>query len=192
MTKQNGCKMYNKINYNPNEINSGSNYSAVPEIGILNKLAENRQYQNNNDVLENITKENHYLKRSSLNQILDMVNDRIYAKDKQINNIDKAICDLHTQQFQLNTTGYSDTDRKLNTSLDQACSKLEIDKAKAELDAWQDIMKLRKDLMPLITEYMTSLRKMEILDVNCKPYLATGEKKYATKKKLPVFPRRMP
>jgi hypothetical protein len=181
--------MYSKINNNPNGINSGSNYSAVPEIGILYKLAHKHQYSNS-DILEGMTRENHFLKRSSLNQILDMVNDRIYAKDKQINNIDKAICDLHTQQFQINTTGYSDTDRKLNTSLDQACSKLEIDKAKAELDAWQDIMKLRKELMPLITEYLSSIRKMEILNGNYKPY--RDKRKYNAEEDLPEFPVRTP
>ena len=183
--------MYNdKIDPNQNKNYSNSKNSVIPEIGLLYKLTKSHEYQKDKaDILENITQENHCLKKGSLNQILDLIDERILERDKQLYEIDKAICDLHTQQFQLEAV-YSDINKRLKTTLDQTCSKLDIEKAKAKTDAWQDTMKLRKELIPLITEYMSSIRKMEILNENYKPFKASGSR--YTKEKLPEFPVRMP
>ena len=183
--------MYNnRINPKQDKDYSDSKYSVIPELGLLYKLNKNHENQTDKtDILENITKENHWLKKGSLNQILGLIGERNVERDKQLYEIDKAICDLHTQQFQLEAE-YSDINKRLKSTLDQTCAKMEIEKAKTKTDAWQDTMELRKELIPLIGEYISSIRKMEILDVNYKPY-KTGKGKY-TKEKLPKFPVRIP
>lgn len=179
----------NKEPQNRNIIYSGSKYSLIPEMDILYKLTKKHQDKNtNDDILENMTAEGHSLKKGSLNQILDMINERYFAKNRQLYEIDRALCELHTQQFQLDAV-YSEMNKRLKTSLEQVCSKMELDKTKAKIDAWQDITKLRKELIPLITEYMSSLRKVEILNGNYKNF---KDYEYGAEEELPEFPVRIP
>ncbi|MFA5859812.1 MAG: hypothetical protein WC955_12190 [Elusimicrobiota bacterium] len=126
-------------------------------------IRKQKQSEETDNLLDKITYERHFLKKNSLWQIVGLINERTAERDKRIDDIDKAICDVHTNQFNLNAN-YSDMDRRLKTNLDKIGTDLELEKSKERINTWQDVSQLRKELVPLLEEYLSSLRKMEILN----------------------------
>jgi hypothetical protein len=163
----------------------------IPELNILCKFKGKDYNKQDDDLLEEMSNELHALKKGSLGQIINMIDERVKERDRNLYEIDKGICDLHTKQFELDIP-YSDICTRVKASLEQAASKLEMTKSQERVSAWKDITRLRQDLMPVLNEYLSSLRKMKVIGGSEKDQDAEEEEIYKEKRRLPIFPTRIP
>jgi hypothetical protein len=119
------------------------------------------------NLAEEVIKDKLRFKKASLDQVIDLINEREQVKDNNIASIESELIKVQIELFPYKCIVYPlFPDNKRKSNLERAISELESHRRQEEISCWKDTLKLWLQLIEIITEYRTTLRKAQILTLN--------------------------
>lgn len=116
------------------------------------------------NLAEEVIKEKIRFQKTSLVQIINLINEREKAKQKNITSLTSEIMGLQSQLYFYKCHMYPITpDNKRKSNLERAVSELENRRRQEEIDCWKDTLKLWQELLEIAAEYRATVRKARVL-----------------------------
>ena len=154
-----------EIEYTSTEKND--NLNNLPSLESLVSIIARRQSA---DPIDQIWHDKLTILRLRLSSLIQSLRTRQKLKDDNIYNINKDICQIHTQQFSIKNDAlkkYSPSNELLG--LEKAVCNLEGEKRSEVLNCWKDLSMIQRDLVECISDYISLKRKMNLLNIKPDP-----------------------
>lgn len=195
---------------NDNSVNELSDKLFYNQSGSVKSLEENlgtnETYTGNSSNAESIPepedliselfiKDKLKFQRYLINHTLEQIYSRRKNLNNNLENIDKSLCRFHTLEFQIAEPVYTFNNQKNKekTSIEKMISNLYLTKSLEYNRYWADVLKLKQNILPLVSEYLNLKKKAKILGMGYDRY-NYNKTTYSQSTILPIynFPVRMP
>jgi hypothetical protein len=116
------------------------------------------------NLAEELVKEKLRFQKASLDQIINLINEREHARENNLNSIESELIKAQAELFPYKCIVYPLVpDNKRKSTLERAISELESRRRQEDVSCWKDTLKLWQQLLEVIAEYRATLRKAQVL-----------------------------
>ena len=145
------------------EVPKGYDAAVSRNLSLFREFLTGKSYSKDNPA-EDIIIEKKRFQKASLAQLLNLIQEREKAKERNIASLASEIMNVQSQLYLYKCHWYPIArDNKRKGSLERSLSELENCRRQEEVDCWKDTRELWQDLLKIAAEYRATSRKAKLL-----------------------------
>ena len=145
------------------EIPQGYDTAVGRNLTLFQEFLTGKSYSRD-DPAEDIITEKKRFQKASLTQLLNLIQEREKAKERNLASIASEVMNAQSQLYLYKCHRYPIVrDNKRKGNLERSLSELENRRRQEEVDCWKDTRELWQDLLKIAAEYRATSRKAKLL-----------------------------